>query len=182
VTLGYAYLHGYGSSPTSKKGMLLREVFTRHGQVLHLPDLNRPSSTNVTLGGQLLAVDELARAHPEITRWSFIGSSMGGWTAARWASLHPRRMHHLLLLCPGFELLTRWRTLVEDGDAHPAVPSVPCPTVIVHGKHDVTVPIAVSRRYAEAHPGHVRLVEVDDDHLLMKSTALIEQLAVEHLL
>ena len=182
MTLGYAYLHGYGSSPTSKKGLLLKNAFALQGHTLHLPDLNRPTAATITLNGQLAAVDELAAAHPNVSRWSFIGSSMGGWIAARWAALHPHRMHHLLLLCPGFEVVTRWRALVEDGDEHPAVPVVPCPTIIVHGLHDVTVPVTVSRRYAAAHPGHVRLVEVDDDHLLMKSTALIERLAIEHLL
>ena len=45
--------------------------------------------------------------------------------------------------------------------------------IIVHGRRDDVVPIASSRRYATLHP-HVELVEVDDDHSLSSSVAVLE--------
>mgnify|MGYP002877414947 CR=1 FL=1 len=64
--------------------------------------------------------------------------------------------------------------LVEDAASHPPRPAAPCPTVIIHGRADETVPIAISRRYAAEHPS-VRLVELDDDHSLLASIDRIEQ-------
>lgn len=45
---------------------------------------------------------------PPTARWSLVGSSFGGYVAARWAELHPERIGRLLLLCPGFDLVDRW--------------------------------------------------------------------------
>jgi len=45
----------------------------------------------------------------------------------------------------------------------------PVPTVIIHGKGDEVVPIAVSRDFAAAYPDDVRLIEVDDEHGLAQS-------------
>jgi pimeloyl-ACP methyl ester carboxylesterase len=60
-----------------------------------------------------------------------------------------------------------WRFVV-DARRHPTHPEVPCPTRIMHGVHDETVPVASSRSYAGARP-HVELVEVEDGHSLHDS-------------
>ena len=65
----------------------------------------------------------------------------------------------------------------EESRAEPAFPSVPCPTLIIHGIRDTTVPIEGSRRYA-AEREHVELVEVDDVHDLMASQQLIVERAL----
>jgi hypothetical protein len=52
------------------------------------------------------------------------------------------------------------------------LPDVRVPTLIVHGRQDDVVPIAVSREMA-AGRRHVRLVEVDDGHDLVSSLGLI---------
>ena len=111
-----AYLHGFASGPLSKKGMLLAERFRGQGVELRLPDLNRPSFSRLTVTEALEAVDELV-AGVEASgdgagRWRFVGSSFGGYVAARWAELHPERVARLLLLCPGFDLLSRWPLLL----------------------------------------------------------------------
>ncbi len=62
----------------------------------------------------------------------------------------------------------------ESVQRHPAFPEVPCPTHILHGRQDETVPIESSRRYAAVHP-HVTLIEVDDDHSLLNSLDRIEE-------
>lgn len=71
--------------------------------------------------------------------------------------------------------------LYTDAQQHPARPQVECPTVIIHGTRDESVPIACSRSYAAAHP-HVELIEVDDDHSLADSLELIERVAHAFLL
>lgn len=62
--------------------------------------------------------------------------------------------------------------LNEDLARWPAVPEVGCPTLIIHGVDDETVPIASSRAYAAARP-HVRLIEVSDGHLLADSLDVV---------
>jgi pimeloyl-ACP methyl ester carboxylesterase len=52
-------------------------------------------------------LDVLDAAHPG-GPWRLVGSSMGGWLAARWAELHPEKVDRLLLLCPAFGLIERW--------------------------------------------------------------------------
>ncbi|MFV8752288.1 alpha/beta fold hydrolase [Nannocystaceae bacterium ST9] len=157
-------------------------------------------------------LDEREQVEPGSARWRLIGSSMGGWVASRWAQLHPERVDRLLLLCPAFDFTTRWPVLIgeqafarwreqgsiplADGtkqivDVHyelfldaarqPARPVASCPTKIVHGTRDDIVPIASSREYAAAH-ANVELIEVDDDHLLMRSLATIERIVDEFLL
>ncbi|WP_428261595.1 YqiA/YcfP family alpha/beta fold hydrolase [Haliangium sp.] len=200
----YAYLHGFASSPSSHKGMALAEAFAARGLGFERPDLNRPSFARLDSVAMLAAVDEMDAVPPgDATearpRWCLVGSSLGGWLAARWAQLHPERVERLVLLCPGFDLAERWPVLlgpdrmaqweregaipfadaggrlvdlhwgfVEALRSEPGAPEVPCPTLIIHGVHDDSVPIEHSRRYA-ADRAHVRLLEVDDDHSLAGS-------------
>ena len=110
----YAYLHGFASSPNTKKGLHLADVFAKKGLLLERPELNRPSFEKLSPAAMLAAVDALdASASADAAKpWCFIGSSMGGWLAARWAELHPERVERLVLLCPGFDLATRWLSIV----------------------------------------------------------------------
>jgi len=62
---------------------------------------------------------------------------------------------------------------IRDGSKHPAWPEVPCPTLILHGAQDQTVPIESSRFYASSRGNLVKLVELEDDHSLMNSLARI---------
>ncbi len=156
-------------------------------------------------------LDALDRERGDEQGWGFIGSSLGGWLAARWAELNPERVTRLVLLCPAFDSVSRWPALLppgatdrwqregallmpdsagtltrvhyrfyEESRAEPAFPSVPCPTLIIHGKRDPTVPIDGSRRYAAEH-AHVELVEVDDVHDLLASQELIVERALDWL-
>lgn len=203
----YAYLHGFGSSPKSRKGLYLAQCFEEAGLELMRPDLNRPSFEKLTYTGALEAIDELDG--DDERPWRFVGSSMGGYLAARWAATRPTRVDRLVLLCPGFELSARWPELVgpqrmdrwerdgqlklpgpsqsmepihwefiEDARRHPAYPKVPCETIIIHGRRDPTVPIESSQRYAEAH-SRVKLYEVDDLHGLYDSVEYIRERILE---
>lgn len=190
-----AYLHGFASGPWSFKGRSLARAFAERGLTLELPDLNRPSFAQLTVSGMLAALDELAAGSEE--RWSFVGSSLGGWVAARWAELHPERVERLLLLAPAFDLPGRWRDLVSaeqladweargwiatpdgtgaearlhyeffrDACRQPPFPAVACPTIILHGREDVVVPLGCSERYVRENPA-VRLAVLADGHELL---------------
>ncbi len=53
----------------------------------------------------------------------------------------------------------------------PRWPDVRVPTVILHGVHDETVAVGLSRTFAKTRP-NVRLIELDDDHRLSKPASL----------
>jgi uncharacterized protein len=225
MPIRHAYLHGFASSSLSKKGVALRRFYAERGATLETPDLNAPSFAELSYTGMLDAFDRFDRELDEregveagTARWRLIGSSMGGYLAARWAQLHPERVDRLLLLCPAFDFVARWPNLigadnferwrergrfplpdatgtvvevhfglVEDAMTHPARPSVPCPTTIIHGTRDAVVPISSSREYvAGLVPGpgqpELRLVEVDDDHLLTASLPTIEAVVLAELI
>jgi hypothetical protein len=110
----YAYLHGFASSPESKKGLELDRILADHGVNLHRPDLNHPSFQEITYTGMLEAIDGMVDRVDNDRPWRFIGSSMGGFAAARWAELHPEQVDSLLLLCPGFDMQSRWPKLLGD--------------------------------------------------------------------
>lgn len=106
----YAYLHGFASSPNTLKGVRLAEVFAAKGLLLERPDLNRPRFETLSPAAALAAIDELDAGAGK--PWCFVGSSLGGWLAARWAELHPEKVERLVLLCPGFDLALRWPSIV----------------------------------------------------------------------
>lgn len=201
----YAYLHGFASGPKSYKGTRLRERFATLGVEFELPDLTRPSFEKLTYTAALAAISALGEGP-----WCFIGSSMGGYLAARFAEQHPSRVHRLVLLCPGFDLVTRWPVLVgTEGMARwEAEGALPLPdrhgidTPVHYGFledartyppfPEVPCPTVIihgtrdeivpidSSRSYAGHRPHVQLVEVDDDHGLAATTDRIGDIAIEH--
>lgn len=220
MTIRHAYLHGFASSSLSAKGQALRKHYATTGRAeLHTPDLNYPSFAELTYSGMLAAFDEfdrkldvLEQAEPGSTRWRLIGSSMGGWVAARWAELHPERVDRVLLLCPAFDFVTRWPELLgaatfarwrEQG--HVTLPDATKRMTEVHfelyrdAERQPARPITAcptvvvhgradtvvpiaSSREYAAAHANVELVEVEDDHLLVASLPLLTQIVDEFLL
>lgn len=203
-TTRYAYLHGFASSQHARKGVALAERFEARGLELTRPDLNRPSFEAQTFSHALEALDEMD--DDPNARWRLIGSSMGGYLAARWAQLNPTRVERLVLLCPGFNARERWEQimgvaafaqwrregslmvpdalgtprplrwdLMADAVQHPAEPDTPCPTLILHGCDDETVPVESSRQYS-ATRDNVRLIELSSNHRLLN---VVEQISDE---
>lgn len=194
----FLYLHGFASSPSSKKGTAFERHYAPRGVALDRLDLRVPTFPNLRLSAMI----EVTRAAigGERDRAVVIGSSLGGLTATRTAERDPR-VAALVLMAPAFQLAQRWRSqLGEDAWAtwqrtnalevtdrttgKPAhvpfdfmtdvlaidqdFPDIRVPTLIVHGVNDDVVPVDHSRRFA-AGKRHVRLVEVDDDHELAAS-------------
>jgi pimeloyl-ACP methyl ester carboxylesterase len=110
----YAHLHGFGSSRDSSKGIHLRDAFALRGHELQLLDLNVPTFERQTYSAILAALDAWDASQPSAGKLRLIGSSMGGYLAALWAALHPDRVDRLFLLCPGFDLTSRWSELVGE--------------------------------------------------------------------
>lgn len=203
----YAYLHGFASSSKSYKGTTLAELLSDR-ILLERPDLNCPSFEKLTITA---ALEELDRLHAEDPQpWCLIGSSMGGFIAARWTELHPERVHRLVLLCPGFALASRWPTMlgerVWESWQRDGVVTLPGPDGTPRQLHwafvedfrthppfpEVSCPTVIvhgtrdevvpieSSREYARERDHVRLIEVDDDHGLAGSVDPIEAVVIEH--
>lgn len=195
----YAYLHGFASSPRSVKGLALQRAFATRGLALARPDLNRPSFALLDHDAMLAALDEMDARDAGGPPWRLVGSSLGGWLAARWAELHPARVDRLVLLCPAFALSARWSAMLGadqmarwEREGALAWPDARREPVAVHwgffeGAHrhpampEVPCPTTILHglrdelvpielsRGYAAARPHVRLVELDDDHALTDS-------------
>lgn len=193
------YLHGFSSSPGGNKGSFARRWAEARGIPFHAPDLNLPTFETLTLTAQVEAVEALL--HGLVAPPVVVGSSLGGFVATavahRGASLRAmvllapaihfarRRMtspawaayrqegetevfHHGLgrPLRLGPELLRDLSNWADDETWR-----IEVPTVILHGRHDESVPLAESEAYRDRNPEALLRV-LDDDHGLLKPASL----------
>jgi uncharacterized protein len=187
----FVYLHGFASSPSSRKARFFQERFRELGIGLDIPDLAEGDFRNLTLTAQLKMMERVARDEPV----SLIGSSMGGYLAALYAARHPE-VNKLVLLAPAFSFASRWpetlgeqameqwkRTnalevfhysegrvvelgyqLIEDARRYEAYPDFKQPVLIFQGRNDTVVPPEYAVRFAEQHANAIlRLVDSDHD-------------------
>jgi hypothetical protein len=97
------YLHGFASGPASRKAGLFRERFGALGREVEVPVLDGGDFENLTISGQLKVIEDTARGEAAL----LVGSSMGGYLAALYASRHPET-RRLVLLAPAFGFVRRW--------------------------------------------------------------------------
>ncbi|HYI96867.1 MAG TPA: YqiA/YcfP family alpha/beta fold hydrolase [Bryobacteraceae bacterium] len=97
------YLHGFASGAASGKAQWFRRSFAERGVNLEIPELVEGDFENITISGQLAVVGRTAKGEPV----SLIGSSMGGYLAALYASRRPE-VEKLVLLAPAFHFPQRW--------------------------------------------------------------------------
>ena len=187
----FIYLHGFASSPGSRKARFFEDRFRELGIGLEIPDLAEGDFRNLTLTAQLKVMERVARDEPV----SLIGSSMGGYLAALYAARHPE-VKKLVLMAPAFSFASRWpetlgaqameqwkRTnalevfhysegrvvelgyqLIEDARRYEAYPDFKQPVLIFQGRNDTVVPPEYAVRFAERHANAtLRLVESDHD-------------------
>lgn len=103
----YIYLHGFASSPHSRKGMDLYHRFASQGIDLIIPDLNQGGFTQLTLTRQIQQVSDLIADLPSSRPITLIGSSLGGLVAA-WVAERHHRVRSVILLAPAFQFLDHW--------------------------------------------------------------------------
>jgi uncharacterized protein len=93
------YLHGFSSSPKSRKVGYFSDRLREHGVELRCPDLNQPDFSTLTMTRMLGQLgDELARLGAE--RAALIGSSLGGTLAILAAAQFEPQVDRLVLLAP----------------------------------------------------------------------------------
>jgi pimeloyl-ACP methyl ester carboxylesterase len=186
------YLHGFASSPQSRKARFFAERLHADGFTVEIPDLANGDFEHLTLSGQLRLVEGLLRDGRAI----LIGSSLGGYLSALSAARHPE-VEKLILLAPAFGFYDLWKAemgeerfqswrengtipvfhygegrelplsfdLMEDAAGYESFPDFVQPALIFHGVDDPVVPVANSRRYAAGRP-NIHLLEFRSGHEL----------------
>ncbi|MEN9206645.1 MAG: YqiA/YcfP family alpha/beta fold hydrolase [Gloeomargarita sp. GMQP_bins_120] len=190
------YIHGFGSSPRSGKAQYLQKQLARVGMPMAIPDLNQGDFTHLTLTRQIQRVAETLTPEPTVLIGSSFGGLTAVFVAERYPQvshlvlLAPAlrmREYWLQRLTPA--QWEQWRTQgtipvyhYGEGKELPLHYGFwtdlqtydesrlqrPVPTLIVHGRQDDVVPLAVSEDYAHTRPW-VTLISVDDDHTLHRS-------------
>ena len=193
--VGFVYLHGFASSPGSKKARVFVEALQAEGWAIRVPDLNEGDFENLTV------TRALARARRCLfDRSVVVGSSMGGYLAVLLRRAHPS-VQALVLMAPAFDLASRiegryrrdeldaWRAqgrmridhhgtgrpewlryaYIEDARTYPGRPPIPAPAYVLAGRRDEVVPIELIRSVVEGSDPGVAFDEVDDDHGLIES-------------
>jgi pimeloyl-ACP methyl ester carboxylesterase len=193
------YLHGFASSPESRKARFFAEHLRQLGSKVSVPDLAEGNFRNLTLTGQLKVIAREVDGGPV----ALFGSSMGGYLAALFAA-HHLEVKKVVLLAPAFDFyrlwldelgpqrLAEWQQtgtlnvfhygaghelplgfgLMEDASLYDPFPSFLQPALLFHGTRDPVVPSKLSVGFAEAHP-NVRLHLLDSRHELTDALDLI---------
>ncbi|MCX6609889.1 MAG: alpha/beta hydrolase [Acidobacteria bacterium] len=170
----FVYLHGFASSPNSRKAQFFAGKLRELGFEVEVPHLESEGFRNLTVSGQLQVIEAVAQGGGI----RLIGSSMGGYLAALYASKHPE-VEKLLLLAPAFGFAERWKIrlgeakmaewkrqgyiemmhyatgkpepvgyeLIEDGLSFASEPPFHQPAMIFHGTEDDVVPVSFSREF-----------------------------------
>lgn len=186
------YLHGFASSPASKKAIFFEQRFTELAWRVEVPDLAAGDFEHLTISGQLRVIEAACGLEPAV----LMGSSMGGYLAALYAARHPE-VRKVILMAPAFcfgrifpsmfapEQTAEWRSqgsmpvlhygegrernlsyqIMEDAAAYEDYPGFGQPALIFHGVHDTVVPAGLSEEFAATRP-NVRLRLLDSDHEL----------------
>ena len=193
------YLHGFASGPGSRKAQYFKQRFAEVGVSLEIPALDEGDFLHLTLSRQRDFIERLtAPRRPRIV----MGSSMGGYLAALYASEHP--VDALIVLAPAVDFATRWRErlgeeqlaewqrvgtmetfhhglkqntlikydLMEDAPKHEPWPKVSAPTLVFHGLRDDVVPQAKVEHWVSQNPT-ATLRLVDAGHEFLECLELI---------
>lgn len=196
------YLHGFASSPASRKARFFAARLGEEHASLETPALDQGDFSHLTISGQLALLERLLGGDPAI----LIGSSLGGYLAALYAARHPE-IERSVLLAPAFNFAQIWRdaigprqleawkrdgvlsvfhygqnrqvplfySFLEDALRFEPFPEFGQPTLLFHGNQDTSVPVQSSVEFAERHP-NARLVQLDSGH---EMTDVLEQIWLE---
>ncbi|MBV8845693.1 MAG: alpha/beta fold hydrolase [Bryobacterales bacterium] len=98
------YLHGFASSPKSGKAQFFARRFAEHGIATEIPELDQGDFGSLTITGQLRIIEKTVGKKPAV----LMGSSLGGYLAALFASTHPV-IETLILMAPALRFPKRWK-------------------------------------------------------------------------
>jgi pimeloyl-ACP methyl ester carboxylesterase len=187
------YLHGFASSPQSRKAIFFRERLGAVGVEVEIPDLEEGDFFGLTLTRQLRAVERAAGGR----KVTLIGSSMGGYLAALYGARH-EEVERIIALAPAFDFARLWRArlgekalaeweqrgwmetfhygsgkmerigweLYRDATGYEAYPACGQEALVIHGVNDQVVPVSQSREFVKRNRERARLVEVESGHEL----------------
>lgn len=104
------YLHGFASSPQSRKAVWFADCFQKRGVAFQAPGLEHGGFASLTISSMLDAVHRAAavRRAAAGNKVTLIGSSLGAYLAALYAELHPSAVDRLILMAPAFGFASRW--------------------------------------------------------------------------
>jgi uncharacterized protein len=201
------YLHGFASSPASRKATFFAERLRLMGFQVEIPALEAGNFEGLTVSGQLQLAEQTLKNEPAI----LIGSSLGGYLSALYAARHPEVIG-LILLAPAFSFANLWKSemsaqqlaqwkqngsirvfhygsgremligygLLEDAACFEPYPAVNQPVLIFHGNQDRAVPVQESIKFSESRP-NVRLIRLESGHELTDVLDVIWQRSAEFL-
>jgi len=106
----FIYLHGFASGPNSKKAQFFKKRLKIHGYDLHIPDLNVPSFTELSLTQMTQSVKNLIKKHQN-NDWIILCSSLGAMVALRVAE-YESRIKKIIMLAPAFGFCKRREALL----------------------------------------------------------------------
>jgi len=113
--VNFVYLHGFASGPGSTKAQYFLQRFQELGIELHIPDLNQPSFTDITLTSRIELIRDAIENLPPLPAIIW-GSSLGGLLAVLYAKEHQSKVAGLVLLAPALEFASRWEDMIgKDG-------------------------------------------------------------------
>ena len=149
------WAHGLWGSPNGSKVTAIRES----GIEVNSPDFNNMElDERVDILNELVSKEEVVLA----------GSSYGGLACALVAQQQPKQIKGMLLLAPALHLPEAPNNVPENLIAPENIP-----VIIIHSTTDDIVPISASKDYLERSKENVKLIEVDDNHILENSIELI---------
>ena len=149
------WAHGLWGSPNGSKVTAIRES----GIEVLSPDFNNMElEERVEILNNLVAKEKVVLA----------GSSYGGLACALVAQQYPEQIKGMLLLAPALHLPES-----PNDDPEKLIAPNDFPITIIHSVTDEIVPISASKDYVERSGNNLRLIEVEDSHVLENSFSLI---------
>jgi hypothetical protein len=201
------YLHGFASGPSSRKALHFRDRLERSDFRVDIPDLSAGDFEHLTISGQLKVVAEAAArgstaligssmggylaalyaaGRPEVERLVLLAPAFG--LSRRWpewlgtAEMERWKRENSLAVFHYGEGCTKslGYQLIDDAAQYDDFPDVQQPTLIIHGKDDDVVPVALSEAFAAGHP-NATLEIVDSGHDLLNVLDAIAERTAEFL-
>ncbi len=149
------WAHGLWGSPNGSKVTAIRES----GIEVNSPDFNNMElDERVDILNELVSKEEVVLA----------GSSYGGLACALVAQQQPKQVKGMLLLAPALHLPES-----PNDDPEKLIAPNNFPISIIHSVTDEIVPVSASKDYIKRSGNNLRLIEVEDSHVLENSFTII---------